>query len=243
MLLATHSPVPIRWDVTAYPAGGGRLCEHRRMRLYAQTATRRSSQVLGDLGLVVWCAVWIMVARFVHGLVAALAGPGRSLEAAGQDLASSMQEAAEAAGSVPVAGDALRAPFELARNVGTTLQDAGTSQQEAVATLAFWLAFVLAAIPIAWALVRVVPARLRWVREAAAARVVIDDMELFALRALQRRPLRQLATVGPAPATAWKAGDPTVTTALAALELRSLGLRLPPAAGRSGQPMRRPTSA
>lgn len=199
------------------------------MRLYAQTPAKRSSQVLGDLSLLAWCTVWILVARFVHGLVSALAGPGRSLEGAGRDLATSMQDASEAAGSVPVAGDALSAPFDLARDVGTTLQDAGQSQQDVVSTLAFWLAVVLAAIPIAWALLRVIPARLRWMGEVAAAGRVIDDVELFAVRALQRRSLRELATVSPTPGAAWKAGDPDVTARLARLELRALGLKPPPA--------------
>lgn len=197
------------------------------MTFYAQTPLHRSRQIVGDVTLLVWCVSWILVARFVHGLVAALAGPGRSLEGAGVDLATSMQDAGEAAGRVPVAGDALQAPFDLAAGVGTSLRDAGQAQQDAVATLAFWLAVVLAAIPIAWALLRWLPARLRWMREATAARRMIDDVELFAARALARRSLRELATLGPAPATAWKAGDPTATAALARLELASLGLRLP----------------
>lgn len=199
------------------------------MRLYAQTPVKRSSQVLGDLALLAWSVVWILVARFVHGLVSALAGPGRSLEGAGRDLASSMQDASAAAGDVPVAGDALQAPFDLAAGVGTRLQDAGQSQQDVVASLALWLAVVLAAIPIAWALLRIVPARLRWVREAAAAHGLTGDVELFAVRALQRRSLRELAALGPAPAAAWKAGDPVMTARLAALELRALGLRPPTA--------------
>lgn len=199
------------------------------MRLYAQTAARRSRQLVGDLALVAWCVVWVLVARFVHGLVGALAGPGRSVEGAGRDLAVSMQDASEAAGSVPLAGDALAAPFDLARGVGTTLQEAGQTQQDVVATLAFWLAVVLAAIPISWALLRVVPARWQWVQEASAAARMIDDVELFAVRALQHRSLRELARVSPRPAAAWKGGDADVTVALARLELRALGLKPPPA--------------
>ncbi|CAN5644157.1 hypothetical protein BH18ACT7_BH18ACT7_11330 [soil metagenome] len=197
------------------------------MRLYAQTPARRTSQLIGDVAVLGWCVVWILVARAVHGLVEQLAGPGRTLEGAGRDLSSSMREASGVVGDVPVAGDALRAPFDLAGDVGTRIQNAGLAQQDAVSTLAVWLAIVLAAIPITWALWRWVPARLTWMREATAAQAMIDDVELFAVRALAHRPLRELATLGPAPAAAWKAGDPTATAALARLELASLGLRLP----------------
>lgn len=197
------------------------------MKLYAQTPTRRTSQVVGDLAVLSWCVVWILVARGVHGLVEQLAGPGRTLEGAGRDLGSSMRDASGAVGDVPLAGDSLRAPFDLAADVGTSIQNAGLAQQDAVSTLAVWLAIVLAAIPITWALLRWLPARFRWMREATAAQGMIDDVELFAVRALAHRSLRELATLGPAPASAWKAGDPEATAALARLELASLGLRPP----------------
>lgn len=197
------------------------------MKLYAQTPVRRTSQLFGDLAILGWCVVWLLVGRAVHGLVEQLAGPGRILEGAGRDLSSSMREASSVVGDVPVAGDALQAPFDLAGGVGTSIQNAGLAQQDAVSTLAWWLAIVLAAIPISWALWRWLPARLRWMREATAAQAMIDDVELFAVRALAHRSLRELATLGPAPAAAWKAGDPEATAALARLELAALGLRLP----------------
>ena len=197
------------------------------MRLYAQTSSRRARQALGDLTLLVWCIAWILIARFLHGLVSDLAGPGRLLEDAGRDLTGSMSEVSAAVGDVPVAGDALEAPFDLAGGVGDGLREAGLAQQDIVATLAFWLAVVIAVLPIGWALFRWLPTRVRWIREAAAARRMIDDVELFALRALNNRSLSELASVGPAPAAALRSGDNTIMLALARLELGALGIRPP----------------
>lgn len=197
------------------------------MRLYAQTPLHRTRQQLGDLTLLAWCIAWILIARFLHGLISDLAGPGRLLEDAGSGLTSSMNEVSAAVGDVPVAGDALQAPFDLVGGVGDGLREAGQTQQDVVITLAFWLALVIAVLPIGWALLRRLPARVRWMREAAAAQRMIDDVELFALRALNNRSLSELASVGPAPAAALRSGDNTIILALARLELGALGIRPP----------------
>ena len=197
------------------------------MRLYAQAPLHRTRQQLGDLTLLAWCIAWILIARFLHGLISDLAGPGRLLEDAGSGLTSSMNEVSAAVGDVPVAGDALQAPFDLVGGVGDGLREAGQTQQDVVTTLAFWLALVIAVLPIGWALLRRLPARVRWMREAAAAQRMIDDVELFALRALNNRSLSELASVGPAPAAALRSGDNTIMLALARLELGALGIRPP----------------
>ncbi|MBA3524766.1 MAG: hypothetical protein H0T85_09495 [Geodermatophilaceae bacterium] len=196
------------------------------MRLYAQTPVRRTAQLAGDLALLAWCVGWILVGGFVHGLVGELAGPGRTIENAGRDFEGSMREVSAAVGDVPIAGDALQAPFETARGVGDTLIRAGQQQQDTVASIAFWLALVIALLPIAWALSRWLPRRVRWSREATAAGRLVGDTDLFALRALSRMSLPELARFGPNPAAAWRAGDDQVIRALAAAELSRLGLRV-----------------
>lgn len=50
------------------------------------------------------------------------------------------------------------------------------------------------------------------------------DQRLFALRALSSQPLERLRAVDPDPAGAFERGAPDVITALADLELDSLGL-------------------
>jgi hypothetical protein len=46
-----------------------------------------------------------------------------------------------------------------------------------------------------------------------------------ALRALNSQPLRRLLSISADPATAWRDHDPQAMNQLAALELRTLGLR------------------
>ena len=87
-----------------------------------------------------------------------------------------------------------------------------------------WLGACIAAIPIGYVLLKYVPDRVRWVREATAAeriRLDADDLQIFALRAAVNRPLWELRAATPDPGGALAAGD---YAALAQLELHSLGL-------------------
>jgi hypothetical protein len=43
------------------------------MRLYAQSPVLRSRPLAADLGLLAWLALWILIARAVHGALLALA--------------------------------------------------------------------------------------------------------------------------------------------------------------------------
>jgi hypothetical protein len=72
------------------------------------------------------------------------------------------------------------------------------------------------------------PLRLRWIRRAtlaASLRARPSGRDLLALRALTRQPLRRLVAIHPDPATAWRDGENAAMESLAALELRTLGLR------------------
>jgi hypothetical protein len=78
------------------------------------------------------------------------------------------------------------------------------------------------------ALVIWLPLRIRYARLAGAAVACRErDADLLALRALTSVPVRRLRTVTDDPASSWRRGDPDVVRALAALELRRLGLRAP----------------
>jgi hypothetical protein len=124
-----------------------------------------------------------------------------------------------------VVGGELQGPFGRLAGVGQTLADAGATQQEVVHQLALWLGVLVAAVPIVVLLLTWLPRRVAWAREAGAAsrlRLAGADLELFALRAVANRPLRQLRRATLDPAGALRAGD---YEALADLELRSLGLR------------------
>jgi hypothetical protein len=200
------------------------------MRPYAQHPVLRARQVAADLGMLAWAVLWVLVARTVHRAVLVLAEPGRAVEDLGSSVAGNMDSAAEAAGDVPLVGDDLAAPFRALSDATGSVRGAGQAAQDAVDTLALVLAVVLVVLPIGWLLLRWLPWRLRYAREAGAARRLLagtPDLELLAARALATAALPRLAALPDGTGAAWRAGDPTAVRSLAALELRRLGLRLP----------------
>ena len=201
-----------------------------RLRLYADDQVHRTRQYVGDILLVLWILLWIQLADTVHDATSALAGPGRSIEESGTNLADQLRDAGSAVDGTPLIGDALRSPLDGAGGAADQLAAAGTAQAEAVSTLAFWLGLSVALIPIVLALAIYLPARIRFVRRATAGQRFIDsadDVELFALRALTNQPLHRLARISPDPAGAWRSGDAQVVRRLAELEMKDVGLRLP----------------
>jgi hypothetical protein len=204
------------------------------MRLYADSPDRRARQLAADLGLVAWLVVWVLVARVVHRAVLVLAEPGRALSDLGRSISDTMGSAAGAAGDVPVVGDGLSRPFDALGAAGSSVTGAGQSAQDAVSTLATVLAVVLVVLPVGWLLLRWLPWRLGWLREARATdRLLahgaqgVPDLELLAARAMATAPLARLAALPAGTGAGWRAGDPAAVRALAALELQRLGLQLP----------------
>jgi hypothetical protein len=198
------------------------------VKLYAETAGLRARQVLGDLAVLAWTAAWAAAGLGLYRLVEKLAVPGERVERAGSAFAGDIAEIQQKVGRVPVVGDELRDPFGRLAGVGRTLAEAGSTQQEVVQQLALWLGVAVAAVPVVALLLVWLPRRVAWAREAgAASRLRLDaaDLELFAIRAVANRSLRELRRVTPDPAGALRAGD---HVGLAELELRALGLRARP---------------
>jgi hypothetical protein len=196
------------------------------MKIYAEVRSVRWGQMFGDLALVLWCVLWIVVGMWVHDVFEELAGPGEFMEQAGVELEDRLVAVGDEMSGVPVVGDDLREPFEAASGAGRSLARAGQAQQDVVNKVALWLGVLFALLPILFAAGQWLPVRLRWMREAGAAdrlRVEADDLYLFALRALATRPLPELLAATPDPAAAFAAGD---YESLAALELGELGLRV-----------------
>lgn len=207
------------------------------MRLYAQNPALRLRQLAADLGLLVWIVGWVLAARAAHGAVLLLAGPGQAVEDLGRSVSGSMDSAAGVAEDIPVVGDELATPFEALSRASGSVRGAGQSAQDAVDTLATILAVALVVLPVGWLLLRWLPWRLRWWREADAAGRVLSgtpDLELLAARAMATAPLPRLAALPSGTGAAWRAGDPAAVRALAALELDRLGLRLADPASRTG---------
>jgi hypothetical protein len=198
------------------------------VKLYAETAGLRARQLLGDLATLAWTVAWVAAGLALYRLVERLAVPGARVEQAGSDFAGDVAVIQERIGRVPVVGDQLQGPFGRLAGTGRTLAEAGATQQEVVHQLALWLGVVVAAVPVVALLLVWLPRRVAWAREAgAASRLRMDgaDLELFAIRAVANRPLRELRRVSADPAGALRAGE---HEALADLELRALGLRARP---------------
>ncbi|MFI7597404.1 hypothetical protein [Actinoplanes sp. NPDC049681] len=196
--------------------------------MYADRLPTAVRQLLTDILVVIWVYAWIRAGMWVHDTVQKLGVPGQKLEAAGTGIAGNLQDIGGRVGRVPLVGDELTSPFSSAAGAANNLAEAGRQQQEIVGDLALTLALLIAAVPLALVLFLWLPLRLRWMRRAGVAARVRDEpagRDLLALRALASRPLDQLTKLGPDIAQSWRNGDAAAVDALAALELRDLGLR------------------
>jgi hypothetical protein len=231
--------------VSGHPAGGrdspeqGERGDRRSatqipmdVHWYAESPARRSRQLLADAAVALALLACVWVGLTVHHLTADLAAPGRTLESAGAALADTMDDAGAAAGKVPLAGQELAAPFSGAGQASRAIEAAGVRQQQVVARMAALFGLLSGAVPALVILSLWLPRRVRFAREAGLAGRLRDahgGLDILALRALARQPLGDLERVGPAVVDGWRAGDPQAIEALAALELRCLGLAaLPP---------------
>ena len=200
------------------------------MKLYSDIPARRATQVVADVGMVLWVVLWVRVAQRVHETTMELAGPGRDLAGAGSSFRGTMTSAGDGVDDLPLLADRVATPFRSAAGVGSEIEQVGNDLVAAVERVALLLAVTTAMVPVlivgAFWLVQ----RLRFVRRAGAAQRFIDaapDLDLFALRAMANQPMPRLARVSDDPAGAWRRGDLDVIHALALLELRESGLRPP----------------
>ncbi len=196
--------------------------------MYADRLPTAIRQLLTDIAVVIWVYAWIRAGLWLHDLVLRLAAPGRKLEDSGTGIADNLADAGGRVGRVPLVGDELTAPFTRAAEAARSRADAGRQEQEIIGDLALALPLLLVAVPLALVLFLWLPARLRWMRRAGVASAVRDQpagRDLLALRALASRPLTELTRLGPDIAQSWRDGDAAAVDALAALELKDLGLR------------------
>lgn len=196
------------------------------MKLYADAPSRRTRQIVTDVGVLVWIVVWVELGRIVYSAVHKLGASGRELEKAGNGLSHSLGDAADKTGSVPFVGNPLAGPLRSARDAAAQVAHAGAVEQTAVGRASLLLGLMVALVPLAAMALVWLPSRVRWVRTATATvRAGTKDEDLLALRALTHRPLWQLQRVHPTPGAAYLAGDRVVVADLARLEMTTLGLR------------------
>lgn len=200
------------------------------MTLYAALPARRIRQVAADLLMLAWVLVWIRIGMAVHASTMELAGPGRRLEGAGRGFREKLTTAGDGVDDLPLLEDRVAKPFRDASGAGSSIEDAGTDLVTAVERLATTLGWVTALTPILIGGALWLTIRLRFVRRATAAQGLVDsvdDLDLFALRALANQPLSRLATISLDPAGAWRRAEPETVRELAVLELADCGLRPP----------------
>ncbi|KAB1905334.1 MULTISPECIES: hypothetical protein [unclassified Micromonospora] len=198
------------------------------MKIYADRFPTALRQLLTDLLVVVWVYAAIRFALWLHDLVEKLAVPGQKLEGAGGGLADNLADAGGKVGRVPLVGDELTGPFTKAAEAARAVAEAGRDQQELVGQLALALTVAVLVFPLGLVLFGWLPLRVRWMRRAGAAKALAAapaGRDLLALRALAGQPLAKLHRIAPDVAEAWRRGDDETVDALAALELRGLGLR------------------
>lgn len=196
-------------------------------KLYADSTTRRTLQIVADVFVVCWIAFCIWLGQIIYSGIEGLRGPVDNLTSAGDSIRDNMAGAAGNVGGVPLLGDSLRGPFDAISNAGQTIANAGTSLGMTVDQVARAAGIVVAVVPILvvvaiWALLRT-----RFVSRATTAQRWLDRpgaLELFALRALTRQPLDRLEHLGPDPAGRFRSGDPATLRALANVELATFGL-------------------
>lgn len=198
------------------------------LRWYAETPARRTRQIIADLFAIVVLVLCWWLGDLVHDVTAELAGPGRILASAGAELAERMNDAGSIAGEVPLVGEQLQDALSRGGDAGRSIEAAGIEQQHDVATLATTLGWVTGGVPALVVVALWLPRRLRFAWQAGQASELRRrgaGLELFAFRALARQPVGALARLPKDPAAGWRDRDPEVIEALAALELRQLGLR------------------
>lgn len=199
--------------------------------LYAETSRMRTLQVVGDLAVVGWIVLWLVLGAHLYDLVAVLAAPGEQLAGVGTELAAGADGVADVVGDAPLVGGGIAAPFSALGDAARGLADVGESTRDAARRLALWTsvlvalaAIVVVARPYLWW-------RWVWVRRASEAVRLRDHpgaIRLLALRAAVRRPVAELVGVSPDPLR----DVDERPELLAGLELRHLGLR---SAGPSGE--------
>ncbi|WP_307851285.1 hypothetical protein [Nocardiopsis sp. MG754419] len=210
------------------------------MKPYADTPVRACLQLVSDLAAVVWVFVWVSAALSLREIILSLNRPGELMASTGEGFTENMNTAAENVGRVPMAGDALAAPFTALSETGASLTEAGDSFQESVSSLATTLPLLVAVIPLLLLAATWLPARARWIHRATTTRRLAAltpeaRTRLLALRALSGASPARLMAVHQDPALAWQRGDETVVGRLAELELRRLGLRMKGARGGRGR--------
>ena len=194
---------------------------------YATTPGRLTAQLVSDLLVGLWTALWVSVGLGVHHAVATIAGVGNQVRDGATGIADNLNSAGDSANRIPLVGDTVSTPLRAASEAALDLAGAGQSLNTTATWLAVLLAIAVAAPPILaiaipWLFLRIQFFRRKWTVIALAQTPAGE--QLLALRALANRPLRKLTEVDGDPVGAGRREEPAAVRGLAALELRSAGV-------------------
>jgi hypothetical protein len=195
---------------------------------YAATPGRAMMQAWADFLVALWLVLWFVIGRLVHNAIAAFAEVGRKVESGANGIAGNLDSAGNNAAKIPLVGDNVRSPLRAAGGAARDLAGAGHGLDQRATTLAIILSLAVAIPPALAVFVPWLLLRLRFARRAGAAASLARTPggdRLLALRALTNRPLARVLAVGADPVEGWRTGDPEIIRRLAALELRSVGLK------------------
>src|SRR5262249_24137923 len=184
---------------------------------------------MSDITVALWTTVWVFVGLAVHSAIATIADAGRQVESGSKGIAGNLASAGHGAHSIPLVGDAASKPLTAASDAALSIAGAGHDLDTTAPWLAIVLALAVAATPILavtgpWFFLRLRFSRRKWIVTALARTAA--GQQLLALRALTNRSPARLAAVSADPVGAWRREDPETMYALAALELRSAGIRI-----------------
>jgi hypothetical protein len=202
-----------------------------RLKPYADRPARLLLQVGADLSVLAWILVWIEVGRFVRDSITAVSSVGYSLESGADGIGDHLAEAGRDASEIPLVGDRLSTPLESAGEATSRLAGAGQELGDSITTAGTVAGLVVTLVPVLSVVLVWAALRWRFARRAADTATLTATpagRRLLALRALAAQPLHRLTRLpGEDPAAAWIGDDPATVRALAALETRRWGVRMP----------------
>lgn len=195
---------------------------------YATRPGRLLAQLFSDILVVLWTVAWVVVGMAVHSAVATIAGVGRDVDHGARGVATNLESAGHSAEHIPLVGGAVSKPLTGASEAALHIAGAGHNLDTTATWLSVLLALAVAAPPVLAVMMPWLFLRLRFFRRkltVTALAATPAGEQLLALRALANRPLRRLTAVNADPIGAWRREDPVTIHGLAALELRSAGVR------------------
>jgi hypothetical protein len=201
-----------------------------KLAWYAETPARRSRQVVADVLALVGLVLCVWLGTTVHDTTEKLVEPGERIEAAGVEAVPADGRGASAVGNPSGRRRGRRAVQrrERGRSADRGRGQAAAGGRPHAGHGARLDGGGLPALLLCWPGCRddcgsaAERPRARLLRESSAG------IDLLALRALARQPIGALLRMKDAPVTGWRRQDPDVVAALAALELRRLGVQAAP---------------